>query len=98
MLLEPILYAIAALVALVVPCELGQWFSKAFSEINDVVDQFNWYLFPIEVQRILPTVILYMQQPIEIEFFGKYSCNRQQCKRVRMKLHKSYVHTTYLFN
>lgn len=71
---------------LFVACELGQQISNTFSQIDDIFDQFNWYLFPSEVQRILPTAILYVQQPIEVRFFGSFSSDRDQFKRVSITI------------
>lgn len=67
-------------------CELGQQITNTCaSKIEDVFAQINWYLYPTEVKRILPTAILYIQQPIEIKFFGSLSCSREQYERVRIQ-------------
>lgn len=72
-------------------CELGQRISNICGQIDNDFSQFNWYLFPIEVKRILPTVILYVQQPVEITFFGSFSANRELCKRVSIEKCKLHV-------
>lgn len=82
MLVEIAFIIVQATASVFVACEVGQRLSNAYSEIADVFDQLNWYLLPIEVRRILPTIILYVQQPIEIMFFGSLSLNRAQFKRV----------------
>lgn len=65
-------------------CEIGQRFTKAFDEIDREIEQLDWYLFPIEIQRILPTIIINAQEPIVIECFGIISCNRDQFKKVSL--------------
>lgn len=82
MLIELIYAGFRCLLFLFFTFEFGQQLRNAFGEIDHVFDQFNWYLFPIEVKRILPTVILYVQQPVQLKFFGSYSCNREHSKRV----------------
>lgn len=40
----------------------------------DVIDQLNWYQFPVEIRELLPTLFLNVQQPVLIECFGGISC------------------------
>lgn len=65
-------------------CEAGQKFSDAFSQNDDVLGQLQWYLMPIEIQKMLPPVIINTQKPIDIKFFGTMACNREQFKKVNM--------------
>lgn len=71
-------------------CELGQRVSHSFTEINSIVDQLDWYLFPNEIQKIMPIIINNVQQPIEIECFGDVRCNRKSFKKVSSKQIKRY--------
>lgn len=66
-----------------IPCELGDRLSSAFSVISDLIDQFKWYRFPIEVQRMLPIILITTQRPIAIECFGSILCVRAALKSVR---------------
>lgn len=63
-------------------CEFGQRVNNAFSEIDDAVGQFEWYSFPIENQRMLPTIIIIAQKPVVIECFGEIQCLRCVFKKV----------------
>lgn len=65
-----------------IACEVGNRQSNAFDEIDDVIGQFKWYLFPDELKRILPFIIHFAQRPVNIEFFGSSSCNRNTFQRV----------------
>lgn len=65
-----------------VSCELGQRIWDEFVEINDVIGQFDWYLFPDELKRIHPFIIHIAQQPANITFFGSISCSRNVFKSV----------------
>lgn len=64
-------------------CEMGERYAGAFNDISDLIDQFKWYLFPKNVQRILPLLLIHMQQPIELECFGSIACAREALKSVR---------------
>lgn len=77
-----ILEAMYAFGVLIIACELGQRINLAFEECNDMIDQFEWYLFPVEIQRLLPLLWLVAQQPIEIVCFGSKACDRDTFKQV----------------
>lgn len=63
-------------------CEIGQRFSNAYEEIEVVIDQMNWNYLPIGIQRMLPNVMLNVQQPFEIMCFGSTACTRETFKKV----------------
>lgn len=67
-------------------CEMGQRFTTEFDDVGDAVDKLNWYLFPIGVQRLLPTVIISAQQQLTIECFGSVSCQRESFKKVSIAI------------
>lgn len=67
---------------LLTSCEIGERFESKFNEIGNVIDQFKWYSFPIEVQQMLPIIILITQQPVTLEVFGSISCLRESFKKV----------------
>lgn len=63
-------------------CEIGERLTSEFDEISDTIDKLIWYKFPMEVQRILPTIILIAQQELAIECFGSILCLRISFKSV----------------
>lgn len=63
-------------------CEIGQRFTSEVEDISDMIDRFEWYSFPAEVQRMLPIIINVAQKPVEIECFGKIVCLRETFKSV----------------
>lgn len=64
-------------------CELGQRMSNAFEEIHDVIGHFHWYLFPDEIKRMLPMILMNLQEPVELKCFGSFSCCRDSFKKVK---------------
>lgn len=54
-------------------CEFGQYVSNAFEGIDDEIEAFDWYLFPHELQRMLPMVLVIVQRPVELNLFGSIS-------------------------
>lgn len=85
-LLEPFILCFGALLLVFVACESGQRFSNAFSEVGGAFSQLDFYLLPIKIRRILPAVIIYMQEPMFVKFFGNLSATREQFKRVSVNL------------
>lgn len=69
---------------LVIICELCQRISQSFDEYSDMIDQFDWYLLPMEIQRMLPMIFMFTQQPIEIKYFGTMAYGRPTMKYVRI--------------
>ena len=62
-------------------CEFGQQLSGKFEEINVVYDQFTWYSFPFNVQKMLPMIMLNAQQWVGFECFGTIPCDRETFKK-----------------
>lgn len=65
-------------------CELGQRITVAFDECNVLIYHCDWYLSPVEIQRILPIIVNFAQQPIVIKCFGSAACDRETFKYVRV--------------
>ena len=87
-IIRTLIEIIYAFGVLFIGCELGQRIVLAFDECNDMIDQLEWYLFPMEIQKLLPIVNHFMQQPIEIKFFGSYMLNRDAFKYVSSQTQK----------
>lgn len=62
--------------------EFGEQMGGTVDEINDMYEQFHWYLFPKEVQQILTTLIIFAQKPMEIRIIGSITCGRITFKNV----------------
>lgn len=77
-----------------IPCELGERVRNAMSEINDSINQFYWYLFPMKVQKMLPIILLSVQQPVEIQCFGSITCTRIQKGKLSGKEANIFTHCT----
>lgn len=80
--LVTIVSGINGLSLVLVICEFGQRMSDAFEAIEYTIDQFDWYLFPIEFKRMLPIIIANAQQPVKLECFGSISCSREVFRKV----------------
>lgn len=78
-----------ALATVFIACELGQRLTDGFNDIELTIDQFAWYLFPIEVKRMLPMIIADAQQPVYLECFGSIGCTREVFKSVSWYEHST---------
>lgn len=72
-------------------CELCQRSTLAFDECNDMFAQFKWYLLPTGIQRMLPMILNFVQQPTEIKCFGSAACNREMFSYVSAQSNQSLV-------
>lgn len=101
MLFESICLCFDALVLVLIPCEFGQQAGDAFGEVDDVLSQLDFYLLPIEIQRMLPKIIMYAQEPLVLQFFGSLCCTRDQFKKVNalaLVKYNSPLNCLYLFS
>ena len=69
-------------VLLFASCELAGRMSIEFDDINDQINRFDWYLFPHEMQQLLPIIMANTQQEVGFECFGSILCNRDTFKKV----------------
>lgn len=72
-----VLNGIVALTTVFIACELSQRLNDAFDEIDITFGQSDWYLFPIEIRRMLPMSYAVAQQPVSLECFGSATCTRE---------------------
>lgn len=63
-------------------CELGDMVSSQFVVFNDSLERLNWYLFPIEMQKMMIIVMAKTQQPALLRGFGNIVCTRETFKKV----------------
>lgn len=84
-LLNMMLEFVYAFGGLFIACELGQRFTLAFDECSEMVDQFDWHLFPTEILRMMPLIFKFTQQPFEIICFGSNAADRDTFKSVSME-------------
>lgn len=63
-------------------CHYGENVTSQFDTINYAIYDCDWYLFPNEVQRILPTVMMSTQKQMVLRGLGNVVCTREAFKRV----------------
>lgn len=73
---------ISSLATIFIVCEFGHQLTSQFNAFDDKLFQSNWYSYPIEVQRMLVTVMATTQQLAYIEGFGNIQCTRNSFKEV----------------
>lgn len=64
-------------------CEFGERVSNAFEEIHDTITRFEWYMFPVEMQKLLPIMLIVAEHDVPVEVFGNLTCCREIFKKVR---------------
>lgn len=74
-------------------CEIGQRHSNAYEEVNDIIDQFGWHLFPMKIERILPIIMINTQKPSEIMCFRSIPCLRATFRSVKFCLYNPQYRT-----
>lgn len=62
--------------------ELGERMTGEFGEISETIEGFQWYKFPIEIQKSLPIIINEAHEPVVLNCFGSTACLRASFKVV----------------
>lgn len=75
-------YAFFAFGVVFMSCEIGQRMTNAFEEVEDVTCQNSWYLFPLNVQRMFPMIIISLQETVELPIIGTVACGRDTFEKV----------------
>ena len=63
-------------------CQFGEMVNSSFADLNDEFYQLDWYSFPSEFQRMLPTLLMNAQQEVVIKGFLNVLCTRETFKKV----------------
>lgn len=64
------------------PCEIGGRMTDAFEKVDNKFEELKWYLFPREIQRMLPTLLIGLQKPAVFGCFGIVYGSREQFNKV----------------
>lgn len=64
MLVITIVQIVYAFGTLFIACELCQRLTLAFNDCSEMIDQTNWYLLPVGIQRMLPLITSFAQPPV----------------------------------
>lgn len=71
-------------VAIFLICEFGGMVTDRFEKFYDDLCQCNWYLYPMEIQRIYLIFMVNAQQPTMIQGFANIVCTREYYKKVHL--------------
>lgn len=67
-------------------CEFGEQMSGLFGGIYEQIFSLDWYTYPVELQRIMPVILMNSQKPVVLKGFGNVPVTRLNFKSVN--LHK----------
>lgn len=63
-------------------CEFGERVTHQFNLFNEKFCHCDWYLLPIEIQRMYLIVLVGVQDPVMIRGFANTLCSRDAFKKV----------------
>lgn len=81
---------------MLIASEMGQRMNVEFDECSQMVDQFDWYLFPTKVQRMLPLILNFTQQPFVVRCFGSSACDRNTFKSASVTILNTILHQLFV--
>lgn len=66
-------------------CEMGEQVTSAFEEIEHMLAELDWHLFPSEIQRMMPMLLMVARQPVDFMGYGNLPASRYTMQRVRIQ-------------
>lgn len=63
-------------------CYFGEQFTHAFSHLNDAIYKCDWYLLPVETQKMIGMIAINTQRPIYFKGFGNVCWTLETFKKV----------------
>lgn len=65
-----------------VVCFFGDSVTTRFAEIGDTICECNWYEFPLNIQKMLLTMLIVAQKPVYIQGLRDTHCTLEFLKKV----------------
>lgn len=84
-LIRPLTIIFWSFVSIFLTCDFGERVSNRFDVIDDVLCQFEWYDLPLEVQKMLPIIMMSTQQTVVFKGFGNILLLREVFRKVSAK-------------
>lgn len=81
-LVKPFVLIFWSFVAMFIFCNFGENMTNSFKNLNDSFCGCGWYSFPIDVQKMLPTICVAIQQPVVLMCYGNVLYTRETFKKV----------------
>ena len=82
-MVQPVILLFYTFFVNLIYCNFGQIITNGFEEIYDTIEDCDWHLFPMEIQRnCLPIILINTQQSVVVQGFGNIDLSREMFKRV----------------
>lgn len=81
-LIEPTTLVSWSFVLIYMACDFGEAITTQYTAIDYSICECDWYSFPLEIQKMLPMVMMSTQKAMIVQVFGKVACTRETFNRV----------------
>lgn len=68
-------------------CYFGDNVTTQFEHLHILIYQWNWITLPIEIQKLLPTVMLITGKPVYLKGVANIRCTKEVFKRVSFQFY-----------
>ena len=80
-LIQPLTLMFWVFVITFVYCDSGEKISGGFEAVHDAIEECDWYRFPIEMQKMLLTIMI-ADELVVVNGFANVVLNRESFKKV----------------
>lgn len=63
-------------------CFLGEMVTSRFRNVDDALYECVWYLYPMEIRKKFPIMILISQEPVSLRGFANFRCTHEAFNKV----------------
>lgn len=74
--------AVVVVQYLMVLCFFGEYVTTSFAMISKTIVETEWNEYPIQMQKMLLTILIDVQRPVHIKAFKNLRCNHEVLKEV----------------
>lgn len=82
--INPIMAVLWTNVMIFTHCEFGERVTLEFNVFHDELCHSDWYMFPMEMQKMLLIILSSTQQPAAIQGYANSECTRGAFKTVNI--------------
>ncbi|XP_055297011.1 putative odorant receptor 71a [Sitodiplosis mosellana] len=80
-LIQPLTLMFWSFVLVLLYCDFGERVCGEFDAVHNTIEECDWYLFPIEIQKMLLTIMM-ADQPVVLKGFANVVITRETSKKI----------------
>lgn len=81
-LIKPLTLVVWSFVIEFIYCEFSERVCTRFEAVDDKISEIEWYVLPVEIQKMAPIIMMSTQKPVFLRGFANAVLSRETFKKV----------------